>query len=80
MPETMTVSDLVAEFLHLSGVETAFGVISIHNMPMLDAIGRGNAIRFVPARGEAGAGSMADAASIRRSSCCRWLGSARPRP
>src|SRR3546814_16470270 len=28
---------------------------------MLDGIGRRNAIRFVPARGEAGAGSMADA-------------------
>ena len=28
---------------------------------MLDAIGRRNAIRFIPARGEAGAGSMADA-------------------
>ncbi|MDP6352686.1 MAG: thiamine pyrophosphate-binding protein [Alphaproteobacteria bacterium] len=61
MSESMKVGDLVAEFLHRGGVGAAFGVISIHNMPMLDSIGRGNAIRFVPARGEAGAGSMADA-------------------
>ncbi len=53
--------DLVAAFLAEIGVETAFGVISIHNLPMLDAIARRNRIRFVPARGEAGAASMADA-------------------
>ncbi len=61
MSETFTVGDLVAEFLQHCGVETAFGVVSIHNIPMLDAIGRRNAIRFVPARGEAGGGHMADA-------------------
>ena len=38
-----------------------FGVISIHNMPILDAIARHNRIRFVPARSEAGAMNMADA-------------------
>ena len=53
--------EVVAAFLEAAGVETAFGVISIHNMPMLDAIGRRNRIRFVPARGEAGAVNMADA-------------------
>ncbi len=53
--------EAVAAFLESAGVETAFGVISIHNMPMLDAIGRRNRIRFVPARGEAGAVNMADA-------------------
>ena len=42
-------------------MDTAYGVVSIHNLPMLDAIARGNAIRFVTARGEAGAGHMADA-------------------
>lgn len=55
------VGDLVAEFLQQIGVTTTFGVISIHNIPMLDAIGRRNAIRFVMARGEAGGGHMADA-------------------
>ena len=46
--------------LEAFGVETAFGVISIHNMPMLDAIARRKTIAFVPARGEAGATNMAD--------------------
>ena len=54
MAEEMTVGDLVAEFVQACGVETAFGVISVHNIPILDAIGRRNAVRFVPARGEAG--------------------------
>jgi acetolactate synthase-1/2/3 large subunit len=55
------VGDLVAAFLEECGVATAFGVISIHNMPILDAFARRNRIRFVPARGEAGAVNMADA-------------------
>ena len=63
MNDEMTVGDIVAEFLQSVGVTTAFGVVSVHNTPMLDAIGRRNAIRFVRARGEAGAGSMADAYS-----------------
>ena len=46
-----TIGDLVAAFLERCGVETAFGVISIHNMPMLDALHRRGKIRFVPARG-----------------------------
>ena len=61
MPERKTVGDLVAAFLEACGVATAFGVISIHNMPILDAFARRNRIRFVPARGEAGALNMADA-------------------
>lgn len=56
-----TIGDLVAHFLAEIGVTTVFGVISIHNMPILDAIGRQGRIRFVPARGEAGAMNMADA-------------------
>jgi len=54
------VGDLVAEFLYLNGVENVFGVVSVHNIPMLDAIGRRNFIRMIPARGEMGAGHMAD--------------------
>ncbi|MCW5771002.1 MAG: thiamine pyrophosphate-binding protein [Rhodospirillaceae bacterium] len=56
-----TVGDLVAAFLEECGVATAFGVISIHNMPILDAFARRNRIRFVAARGEQGALNMADA-------------------
>jgi len=55
------VGDLLARTLADIGVTTAFGVISIHNMPILDAIARQGRIRFVPARGEAGAMNMADA-------------------
>ena len=61
MTEMVKVGDVVAEFLKEIGVTTAFGVISVHNIPILDAIGRGNLLRFVMARGEAGAGHMADA-------------------
>lgn len=58
---TETVGDTIARCLADNGVATAFGVISIHNMPILDAIARQGRIRFVPARGEAGAMNMADA-------------------
>ncbi|WP_071675577.1 thiamine pyrophosphate-binding protein [Nioella nitratireducens] len=59
--ETGTVGDFIAHYLAEIGVTTVFGVISIHNMPILDAIARQGRIRFVPARGEAGAMNMADA-------------------
>ncbi len=57
----VTVGHLIAVFLERCGVKVAFGVISIHNMPVLDALATRGAIRFVSARGEAGAASMADA-------------------
>src|ERR1700722_9990931 len=60
MSERPTVADVIATFLLSCGVRTAFGVISIHNLPILDAFYRGEKIRFVPARGEAGAVNMAD--------------------
>ena len=55
------VGDAIARGLADIGVTTIFGVISIHNMPILDAIARQGRVRFVPARGEAGAMNMADA-------------------
>ena len=54
------VGDLVSEFLHQIDVKDVFGVVSVHNIPMLDAIGRRNHIRMIPARGEMGAGHMAE--------------------
>ncbi|SAL33576.1 thiamine pyrophosphate-binding protein [Caballeronia humi] len=60
MSNTTTVGELIAAFLEQCGVRTAFGVISIHNMPILDAIGRRGNMRYVGARGEAGALNMAD--------------------
>ncbi|HEX7007347.1 MAG TPA: thiamine pyrophosphate-binding protein, partial [Alphaproteobacteria bacterium] len=61
MGTTATAGEVVAAFLERCGVDTVFGVISIHNMPILDAIGRRGRIRFVPSRGEAGGCNMADA-------------------
>ena len=57
----ITVGELAARFLEQCGVKAAFGVISIHNMPILDAFNTRQKIRFVSARGEAGACNMADA-------------------
>lgn len=58
---TETVGYQIARFLADAGITTVFGVISIHNMPILDGIAEQGRIRFVPARGEAGAMNMADA-------------------
>ncbi|HVZ08039.1 thiamine pyrophosphate-binding protein [Rhodopila sp.] len=60
MANDYTVGDLVAEFLAACGVTTVFGIASVHNIPMLDGIGRRNAIRFVMTRGELGGAHMAD--------------------
>jgi acetolactate synthase-1/2/3 large subunit len=61
LPAQEAVGDAIARALADIGVTHAFGVISIHNMPILDAIARQGRITFVPARGEAGAMNMADA-------------------
>ncbi|MDB5752281.1 MAG: thiamine pyrophosphate enzyme-like binding region, partial [Ramlibacter sp.] len=58
---TITVGAAIAAFLEECGVKAAFGVISIHNMPILDAMHQRGQVRFVMARGEAGATNMADA-------------------
>lgn len=58
-----TIGHQIAEALADAGVTAMFGVISIHNMPILDAVAEQGRIRFVPARGEAGAMNMADAFS-----------------
>jgi len=59
--QQITVGAAIAQFLHQCDVRALFGVISIHNMPILDAINAQQKIRFVMARGEAGAANMADA-------------------
>src|SRR5688572_21405109 len=60
MASNYNVADLVAEFIAAVGTRTVFGVASVHNLPILDGIGRRNVIRFVTARGEMGAAHMAD--------------------
>jgi acetolactate synthase-1/2/3 large subunit len=59
--QTITVGAAIARLLEEAGVKAAFGVISIHNMPILDGMHERGKIRFVMARGEAGATNMADA-------------------
>ena len=61
MQSSQNVGSQMASYLHFIGVKVVFGVISIHNMPILDAIAQEGKIRFIPARGEAGAMNMADA-------------------
>ena len=58
---SVRVSDVVAEFLDRCGVNTAFGIISVHNAPLMEAIHRRNALRFIMVRGEMGGAHMADA-------------------
>lgn len=53
-------ADLIVEELLREGVECVFGIVSIHNMPMYDALLRSNKIKIVNARGESGAVNMAD--------------------
>ncbi len=57
----VNVGEAIARLLEAHQVESLYGVISIHNLPIADAIGRRDKIRFVAARGEAGAVTMADA-------------------
>lgn len=61
MYETITVGEAIARTLEQYQVSTVYGVISIHNLPIADAIGRRGVIDFTPSRGEAGAVTMADA-------------------
>ncbi|MDO5500854.1 MAG: thiamine pyrophosphate-binding protein, partial [Propionibacteriaceae bacterium] len=53
-----TGGDLLVEFMREAGVEVAFGVISIHNIPLIEAVDR--ELRFVPVRHEASAINAAD--------------------
>lgn len=55
-----TTADAIVKELVLAGVEVAFGIVSIHNMPIYDAILREGSIHLVCSRGESGAVNMAD--------------------
>lgn len=60
MSGSYIVGDLVADFLEACGITAAFGIISVHNIPILNAISKRSSCRFVMARGEMGAEHMAD--------------------
>ena len=57
---TRTGGELILDSLKAAGVDTVFGIISVHNIPIFDAIARWGGIRMVPARTEHGATAMAD--------------------
>ena len=50
----MTGGDAVVHALERAGVPVVFGVASVHNLPILDALTR-SSIRLVPTRTESGA-------------------------
>ena len=49
---------LLVEILREAGVDTVFGVVSVHNLPLVEAVSR--ELRFVPVRHEATAVNAAD--------------------
>ncbi|WP_347349409.1 thiamine pyrophosphate-binding protein [Nigerium sp.] len=57
-PDDATGGDILVEVMREAGVEVAFGVVSIHNQPLVEAIDR--ELRFVPVRHEASAVNAAD--------------------
>lgn len=56
----LNAADAAIETLRASGVDTVFGIISIHMLDLYDTIARGGAIRLVVPRHEQGAVHMAD--------------------
>lgn len=63
MTEKVNVGEAITRVLEAHQVKSMYGVISIHNLPIADAVGRREKIRFVAARGEAGCVTMADSDS-----------------
>ena len=60
MSRPYLVGHLVADFLSANSVDTVFGIVSVHNIPIMDGITLGGKIRMVMTRGETGAAHMAD--------------------
>lgn len=54
-----TVAEAILEYLLSRGIDTAFGVISIHNIALYDAAARHPRFRIISARSEQGAVNMA---------------------
>ena len=63
MTDKITVADALLRELERIGVDTVFGIISIHNIPFYDALERHGGFRVVTARHEGAAVNMADAYS-----------------
>lgn len=58
-PQTATGGDVLVEVMRRHGITHAFGVISIHNLPLVEAVSR--ELTFVEVRHEAAAVNAADA-------------------
>ncbi len=52
---------LLAAHLKSLGVDTVFGIVSVHNLPLVEAVEADPELRFVPVRHEASAVNAADA-------------------
>ena len=52
---------LLAAHLKSLGVDTVFGIVSVHNLPLVEAVDADPDLRFVPVRHEASAVNAADA-------------------
>jgi acetolactate synthase-1/2/3 large subunit len=59
----ITVADALLKQLEHIGVDTVFGIISIHNIPFYDALERHGGFRIVAGRHEGAVVNMADAYS-----------------
>src|SRR5437660_12535751 len=59
----ITVADALLKELERIGVDTVFGIISIHNIPFYDALDRHGGFHVVTARHEGAVVNMADAYS-----------------
>ncbi|HWM22594.1 MAG TPA: thiamine pyrophosphate-binding protein [Ilumatobacteraceae bacterium] len=55
-----TGGEAVVAALEALGVRHVFGIVSVHNLPIVDAIGRSAQVRFVETRHEQGAAHCAD--------------------
>src|SRR5215475_15903803 len=63
MTSKITVADAFLKELERIGVDTVFGIISIHNIPFYDALQRHGGFRVITARHEGAVVNMADAYS-----------------
>ena len=55
-----TGAEIIVDTLLAAGVRHVFGIVSIHNMPIVDAISRTDGIELITARHESSAAHMAD--------------------
>jgi len=76
--ESRTGAEIIVDTLISAGVKHVFGIVSIHNMPIVDAIGRREGISMVTARNEQSATHMADGYARAKGALGVALGSTGP--